>query len=403
MRILQINSVWGIGSTGRIASGIHDMLLNKGHESYIAYGRDVPRKSDTYIKIGSNLDNYIHFALTRIFDKHGFGSCKATKNFIKKIAHLDPDIIHLHNIHGYYLNIKYIFNYLKESGKPVVWTLHDCWSFTGHCAYFDYIGCNKWKIGCYDCPEKRSYPASIFFDSSRSNYQEKKEIFTGVKNLTIVTPSKWLAGLVKQSFFKEYPVKVIYNGIDIEVFKPTQSNFRLKYNLENKFIILGVANVWDRRKGLNYFIKLSEYLKEDEVIVVVSLPKKQKKEIPKNIIGIARTNNARELAEIYSAADVFVNPTLEDNFPTTNLEAMACGTPVITFDTGGSVESIDENTGYIAEKGNLAHLRKIINEIKQRERKQLSEQCISRVVALFDKNDRFLDYIKLYESILKEV
>ena len=176
MRVLQINSVCGIGSTGRIASDIHDILIKKGHESYIAYGRDVPRNCNTSIRIGNNLDNYKHFALTRAFDKHGFGSSKATRDFIKQITWLDPDIVHLHNIHGYYINIKYLFDYLKESGKPVVWTLHDCWSFTGHCAYFDYAGCDKWKSGCYCCPEKRSYPASIFFDSSKSNYQEKKEI-----------------------------------------------------------------------------------------------------------------------------------------------------------------------------------------------------------------------------------
>ena len=231
MRVLQINSVCGVGSTGRIATDIHSMLIQKGYESYIAYGRDLPKNCTASIKIGTKLDNYIHVALTRALDKHGFGSIKATRNFIKKVDQLDPDIIHLHNIHGYYINIKVLFDYLKKSGKPVIWTLHDCWSFTGHCAHFDYAGCNKWTTGCHNCPEKSSYPASIFFDNSRVNYQMKKEIFTGVKDLTIVTPSKWLANLVKQSYLKEYPVKVINNGIDLEVLN-LQAILE-KYNLNN--------------------------------------------------------------------------------------------------------------------------------------------------------------------------
>ena len=394
MRVLQINSVCGVGSTGRIATDIHSMLIQKGYESYIAYGRDLPKNCTTSIKIGTKLDNYIHVALTRALDKHGFGSIKATRNFIKKVDQLDPDIIHLHNIHGYYINIKVLFDYLKKSGKPVIWTLHDCWSFTGHCAHFDYAGCNKWTTGCHNCPEKSSYPASIFFDNSRVNYQMKKEIFTGVKDLTIVTPSKWLAGLVKLSYLKEYPVKVINNGIDLEVFKPTQSDFRKKYNLENKFIILGVANVWGRRKGFKYFIELSEKIKNDEAIVMVGLSKKQKESLPKNIIGITKTNNVKELAEIYTAADVFVNPTLEEVMGLTNVEALACGTPVITFDTGGSVECIDKNTGYVVEKGNLEHLIQAIESLKRDVDRAKSSKARAR--NLFNKNDRFEEYIQLY-------
>lgn len=398
MKVLQINSVCGIGSTGRIATDIHNILIEQGHESYIAYGRDLPKNCDNAIRIGTKIDNYTHVAKTRVLDKHGFGSIKATIEFIDEVEELDPDIIHLHNIHGYYINIEILFNYLKEANKPVVWTLHDCWSFTGHCAYFDYACCNKWQKGCYKCPEKKSYPSSFVFDNSKKNYVSKKDIFTGVDNLTIVTPSNWLADLVKKSYLKEYSVKVINNGIDLDVFKPTKGNFKDKYNLNNKYIILGVASAWDRRKGLKYFVELADKVSEDEVIVLVGLTEKQINQIPKNIIGITRTNNVEELVDIYSSADVFVNPTLEDNYPTTNLESLACGTPVITFDTGGSPECIDSETGIVVEKGNLDALLLAINKIKSI---VIDEKILLRRSKLFDKTNRFNDYIDVYKSLLE--
>jgi len=402
MKVLQINSVCGYGSTGRIATDIHNILTEQGHKSYVAYGRGEARNCETSIKIGSNYDVYKHVALTRVFGKHGFGSKKATIEFIDKVKKLDPDIIHLHNIHGYYINIELLFKYLKEANKPVVWTLHDCWAFTGHCAYFDYIGCDKWKDRCYNCLQKNSYPKSIFIDNSNYNYERKKELFIGVKNMTIVTPSKWLANLVNQSFLKEYSVKVINNGIDLEIFKPTESNFRKKYKLEDKFIILGVASVWDRRKGLKYFIELAEKVSEDEVIVLVGLSDKQIEQIPKNVIGITRTNNVEELVDIYSSADVFVNPTLEEVMGLVNVEALACGTPVITFNTGGSIECIDAETGFVVEKGNLNELIDRIVEIKKKGKSNYSMKCVKRAIKLYDKNDRFNEYIELYDSHLSK-
>ena len=399
MKVLQINSVCGIGSTGRIATDIHKMLIEQGHESYIAYGRDLAKNCDNAIRIGNKFGIYFHVVKTRLVDKHGFGSKKATQEFIKEVEKIDPDIIHLHNIHGYYINIEILFNYLKKANKPVVWTLHDCWTFTGHCSYFDFVGCKKWKTGCYDCLEKTSYPASRFQDNSKDNYKRKKDIFTGVRNLTIVTPSNWLARLVKKSYLREYPVKVINNGIDLEVFKPTKNNFKEKNNIANKFIILGVASVWDRRKGLKYFIKLSENLKEDEIIILVGVSEKQKKDLPKNIIGITRTNNVNELVEIYTAADVFVNPTLEDNFPTTNLEALACGTPVITFDTGGSGESIDEKCGFIVEKGDDFKLLQKIREVKTKSKITVSKKCIEIAKSKYEKTSNFNKYLRLYNDV----
>lgn len=399
MKVLQINSVCGYGSTGRIATDIYKILEEQGHECVIAYGRGTAPEGIKTIKIGTNLDNYMHVAKTRLLDKHGFGSTKATKEFIKKVKAYDPDVIHLHNIHGYYINIELLFNYLKEANKPVVWTLHDCWAFTGHCAYFDYVGCNKWKSGCNKCPQKNSYPQSLLKDNSQYNYEKKKKLFTGIRNMTIITPSKWLAGLVKESFLKEYNVKVINNGIDLNVFCPqNKSIFRKKYNIEDKFTILGVADIWDERKGLKYFIELSKLIDNDSIIILVGLNDKQLSQLSPNIIGIKRTNNIEEIVEIYSAADVFVNPTLEDNFPTTNLEALACGIPVVTFNNGGSVESIDESCGVTVENNNIDELVAAISRIKVN--KLSEEKCIKKAKG-FDKKDRFNEYIKLYKLIMR--
>lgn len=394
MKILQINSVCGVGSTGRITTDLYKVLEEQGHECKIAYGRGVAPEGIDSIKIGSNLDNYTHVFKTRVFDKHGFGSVNATKKFIKEVKEYDPDIIHLHNIHGYYINIEILFNYLKEANKPVVWTLHDCWAFTGHCSHFDYVGCDKWKNGCNDCIQKNEYPSSKVIDNSKFNYEKKKELFTSVKNMTIVTPSKWLANLVKESFLGKYPVEVINNGIDLDVFKPTKSKFRRIYNLQDKFIVLGVASVWTERKGLKYFIELSEKLSDDYKIVLVGITEKQRKEISKKILAITKTNNVKELAEIYTASDVFLNPTLEDTFPTTNLEALSCGTPIITFNTGGSIESVNDKCGLIVKKESKEKLIRGIQKIKLNN--NYKEECINES-RKYNKLDRYNEYISLYK------
>ena len=400
MNILQINSVCGIGSTGRIATDIHAILEENGHKSTIAYGRDLPKNCSETIKIGNKLDNYAHVAKTRIFDDHGFGSKSATKQFIQEMRALNPDVIHLHNIHGYYLNVELLFQYLKEVKKPVVWTLHDCWSFTGHCAYFDFAGCEKWKTGCYACPEKKEYPKTMVLDQSKRNYLKKRLLFQGVENLTIVTPSEWLGDVVRTSFLGTYDIQVINNGVDTSVFKPTESNIREKLQLTNAFMILGVASVWDRRKGLKYFLELSSKLKKDEKIVLVGVSDEQIKGLPENIIGISRTNNVNELAELYSLADVFVNPTLEDNYPTTNLESQACGTPVITFRTGGSPESIQEFSGIITKSKTVEEIRKSIDGIKNDERYKNADAILEHVRANFSKKEKFAEYIELYHKVL---
>lgn len=403
MRILQINSVCGIGSTGRIATDIHHILIEEGHESYIAYGRGFPVNCESTFRIGTKYDNYAHVALTRIYDKHGFGSTKATEKFIKKIDELEPDIIHLHNIHGYYINIEMLFGYLKKSDKTFIWTLHDCWAITGHCSNFDNIGCNKWRTGCSDCRYKSSYPTSLLFDNSQENYIRKKNIFTKVNNLMIVTPSQWLADIAKNSFLREYPIKVINNGINLNIFKPTKSLFRKNFLLEDKFIILGVANVWNTAKGFEYFLELSKHLDKNKVIVMVGLTKKQLIHLPKNIIGIQNTSNIQELAEIYSTSDVFVNPTLEEVLGLTNLEALGCGTPVITFNTGGSPETIDDTCGIVTKEQSIDALIETIEIIYKQGKDYYTQNCIKRAKQLYSKKDMIHEYISTYTSNLNSI
>lgn len=403
MNLLQINASVNSGSTGRIAEDIGRVWMESGNESYIAAANTNQPSKSKVIKIGSASDRYLHGFKTRMFDRHGFGSKNATKKFVTEIEEINPDIIHLHNLHGYYLNIEVLFNYLKSVQKPVVWTFHDAWSFTGHCSYFDRVNCYKWQTGCFSCPNKTGYPASYGLDQSKRNFYDKKLIFNSVQLLQIVTPSKWLGNHVQHSFLQKYPIQVIHNGIDSNSFKPQNSNAEIKkrWNHTGKKIILGVASIWDRRKGLDDFIQLSKSIKSDEQIVLVGLEQKIVDGLPANITGITRTESIADLAELYAAAEVFVNPTYVDNFPTTNLEALACGTPVITYNTGGSPEAIDEKTGIIVQKGNIDDLKNAVERVIENGKEYYSANCRERAVSLFNKDDRFNDYLKLYQSMIK--
>ena len=371
LRILFISEVCGHTSTGKICAGLAEQLASEGNEVRIAYGRDgyVPDKYKKYaIRIGTEIDVKMAALQTRLFDNNGFASKRATKVFMKWATEFDPDVLWLHNLHGYSINVEILFDWIKSRPKMrVKWTLHDCWAFTGHCSYFTAVKCEQWKSHCSYCSQLRRYPKCYLKGNVYKNYDRKRAAFTGVKNMTLITPSKWLADLVKQSYLKEYPVEVHYNTIDTNVFKPTPSDFREKYGLQNRIIVLGVANVWEERKGLNDFYKLAGMLDVNKYkIVLIGLSKKQMKEIPSQILGIERTNNARELAGIYTAADVFFNPTYEDNYPTVNLEAEACGTRVFTYDVGGCKETITLSQSATVPAGNISAIyTKIIGLYKE--------------------------------------
>lgn len=398
-KILLINVTCGQGSTGRIVTGIYDELSRRGHTCMAAYGRGTAPEGYRAYRIGSELDVRIHGVLSRITDRHGFYSTRATKQFIEKIKEFGPDIVHMHNIHGYFLNVKLLFEFLKDSGIQVIWTLHDCWSFTGHCTHFEYTGCEKWQSGCCNCQQLKEYPKSILMDSSVKNHKQKRELFTSIDNLFLVTPSVWLKEKVQQSYMGKYPITTVPTGINLQVFRPTKSSLRDKYNLGDKFVVLGVANPWRERKGLLEFIKLSKLLDDRYKIVMLGLKPGQMKKLPKNIIALGRTDSIEEMAQWYSTSDAYVNLTFEDTFPTTNIEALACGTPVVTYKVGGSPESLDETCGVAVSKGNIEDVVAALDSI--RNGKDLSSECVSRA-ALYSSESRFSQYFEeVYAQFLQ--
>ncbi len=347
MRYVIISTVAGADSPGRLAANICRKLEEDGHEVVLAYSRVAKNCNDiTKIKIGNIVDYGIHLIGTRLNDDHGLFSTISTKKFLKWLDEYIPDVVWLHNIHGYYLNYIELFKWIKHTHVKVIWTLHDCWAFTGHCAYFTFAQCEKWKTGCGDCPIKSNYPKSLV-DNSRRNYRLKKKSFSNVDNMTIITPSQWLADLAMQSFLKKYDIVVEKNKIDTSVFYKRE-NAKNRYN---KKIVLAVANGWGPRKGEKDIYELSKLLDDSYVILMVGLSKKQIKKLPKGIVGIERTSDQDELAKLYSIAEWFINPTYEDNYPTVNLEAQACGCRVITYDVGGCPETIYTSNSFVIPIG----------------------------------------------------
>ncbi len=398
MKVLQINTVCGIRSTGRICTDLAEILENDGCECRIAYGREsVPDKYQKYAyKIGNDTNVKIDALKTRFLDNAGFNSTAATKRFIKWIECFDPDIIHLHNIHGYYINIRLLFKFLKDYGKPVIWTLHDCWAFTGHCAHFTMASCDKWKNGCYSCSQKNVYPTSLFLDRSKRNYQLKKDLFTSLDNLIIVTPSKWLADMAKQSYLKKYEIIAIPNGIDLDVFKPTYGDFRERYGLENKKIILGAATSWPESKNLKLFSQVAEVLDDSYKVVVVGVPQEQAARYSEKMLAIPRTNSVEEMSEIYTCADVFANLGLEETMGLTTVEAMACGTPVITSNCTAVPEVVTEDSGIVIKnldvQGVVAGIEKVLS------------QCYNDTFSnarKYEKAQQYRKYIDLYNKIIQ--
>ena len=404
-RILQINVVAGTGSHGRIVAQLNSRAASLEWEGYIAYGRgDVSEENGRAFRIGNDIDKYLHAAQTRLFDRHGLGSVKATGELVRKIREIRPDIIHLHNIHGYYLNYEVLFNYLNSTDIPVVWTLHDCWAFTGHCAQVAYTKCDKWLDGCCHCPEKRMYPESWFADRSEQNYELKKRLFTANKNLTVVTVSDWLKDLVGQSFLKVHPVERIYNGINLSVFRNHADwgvNVRHQYGIGERKLVLGVANVWNERKGLNDFTTLRHILGSEYVIMLVGLTEGQKNILPSGIIGVGPTHSLHELASYYSAADVYVNPSWEESLSVTNIEAIACGTPVASYSSGGTPETLDKKTGIIVSQKNIGALAEAVKILCNRsDRAVFAGNCRNRAEKVFNSTRMCDEYFALYNKIL---
>ena len=398
MRILLINSVCGTGSTGKIIADIVNLLKKSGHEAKVLYGVGEARGviPQDAVKTANQWDYYLHNGLSRITDHAGLYSRKATYRLIQEIKIYAPDLIHLHTLHGYYINYEILFEFLKKANIPVAWTLHDCWPFTGHCTNYSAVGCRQWQDKCIDCPQLHRYPKCWFTGDAEKNFIRKKTAFTGLQNLVITAPSHWLADQISASFLKDYPVQVIPNGIDRSIFHPQGGDLRERYSLQGKKIVLGVANVWSKSKGTDDMILLSQILDKTYQIVMIGLTSKQMEDLPKEIIGIQRTKNQQALAQWYSEADVFVNPTYEETFGLTTVEAQACGTPVVVYETGGCPETVTYGNGTIVPQGNLEKLKEaVVNVVCA------GKHADSFAIKLFDKELVYQEYFHLYARIIQ--
>ena len=410
-KIVQINPVLRTNtSTGRIMQEIGALAEKNGWKNYCAYsrGRDCMMNCTTEtIPVGNRISTALHGLATRLADRHGLASTRATRRFVEQLRDIDPDIVHIHNIHGYFLDYRVLFDYLSHSRAKVIWTVHDCWLFTGHCYYYSYVGCNRWQEECHDCPQRGAFPRSIFVDRSRRNFIDKRRAFTSlpVDRMTIIPVSDWMKDELSSSFLKDYPMQVIHNGIDTDVFSPRRNtSVRKALGIsDDKKIILGLASIWSREKGLDDFIAMSRLLADDEVIVLVGVDSDTARRLPASIRSIERTSDVGQLAELYSEATAFVNPTWQDNYPTVNLEAMSCGTPVVTYRTGGSVESIDGTTGgAIVEQGDVQGLLSAVRQIASAGRYAFSDACRRFARDNFRKEERYNNYLELYDELIRK-
>lgn len=399
MRIIQLNTFCGIKSTGRICTEIAKLVETDGGECLIGYGAGmVPREDERFaLRIGNPLERKLYSATRKLLDCEGYGSHAGTHQLIQALKAFQPELIHLHNLHGCYLNLKILFDYLRESGLPVLWTLHDCWPFTGHCAYFDYVGCERWHTGCHDCPQLRSYPICYGLDGSKRNYAFKKALFTSLDNLHFVAPCNWMRKPLSRSFLAHYPVSTIYNGVDLEHFRPTQSDLRQRYGLEDRRVVLAVASDWDERKGLRFLESAAQKLGEGYRFVVIGLSAAQINALPVGMLGIGQTADVGELAAWYTTADCFANASMEDNMPMVNLEALACGTPVAMFHTGGCPEAINDQCGLVVKQGDAEGLANAVHILCQ-SKAERRMACLERA-AQFDSRQTFKSYVELYKEL----
>lgn len=405
LRLLLINVSQNWGSTGKISEQIGRIARDEGWSVYMAHGsRYVNPSQLNDILVSNRGEEYVHYGKSLLFDAQGLGSKGATRRLCNKLDEIKPDIIHLHIMHGCYINYEILFQYVHNHHIPIVWTLHDCWAFTGHCVHFGESQCMKWQTHCCQCPSKHTFPKSLLLDRSFRNFEKKRAAFLSADNMTIVPVSKWLGSLVEQSFLGKYPVHVISNGVDLDIFKFVKSDLKGRLGLNNKFMLLGVAQEFGKRKGLLDFCRLSRNLDDNFQIVLVGLSDKEKRQIEgANIMGFGQTNGVEELVEFYSSADVLLSLSYEETFGLTIAEGMACGTPAVIYDNTGQSEIVNEDTGIKVNTGDVEGVKKAIINVCTKGRSYYSQTCRDRVARLFNKDERFADYIKLYKKLLVEM
>lgn len=401
--LLQFNVYANCASTGRLAEDLGDVALKAGWKSYVAFGREFRPSHSELIKVGTKFDVYAHVLKTRLFDRHGFGSERATKKLIKQIDEIKPDVIQFQNVHGYFLNLPIILNYIAEKNIPLIWSLHDCWSMTGHCAHFALNGCEKWKEECNHCPLLKDYPNSWGWDSSKRNHREKRKLIEAIPRLTIVSGSEWLANIAKQSYFKNRDIRVIPDGIDTEIYSPKSGvhELRTQYNLENKFVILASGTAWPYYKGLADYAKLRQVLSSEYAIVIVGMLPKEIESLPKGLIGVPRTKTPEELARWYSAADCVMSLSRLESFGLTPVEGFACGTPAIVYNCTSTPELITPETGFVAEVGNIEDVKAKVEMMRKIGKSSYAKRCREIALEKYDRNVCFNQYLSLYEDLIK--
>lgn len=395
MKVIQINVDWDNGGPGTIEKDIYDTLISQGHKCKIIYSRGKYPENNDLIRIGNDFDIKVHALLSRITGLEGYFSIKATKRIINVIRNYNPDIIQLHNLLGHYINHPYLFRFLKGLNIPIVWTLHDCSPFTGHCINFDRVNCEKWKIKCDKCPLYKEYPYSYIFDTSKKIFEDKQKWFSELNNLHLIAPSQWMFNIIKDSILKKKNLVVINNGINLEQFEPTKSDLRKQYKLEDKVVLLSAAYIWNEMKGIKVLKELSDKMPEKYALVLIG--NNSDKSLLRNTIFIPAISDKRILAQWYSTADIFVNPTLGDNFPTVNIEALSCGTPIVTYNTGGSPEIVGSECGQIVKSNTVKELIEKIQMIDTNTEMRI--KCRKRALE-YDRNIVYKKYLQLYQNIL---
>ena len=392
-KLLIINVALNWGSTGRIAEQVGSLAKDNGWNVMIAHGARYQNPTQfSHYQVSSSFEEKMHWGISQFWDGQGRGSWFATKRLLKEIDAFQPDVVHMHVIHGYYINYGLIMNYFKEKNIPVVWTLHDCWAFTGHCAYFTAANCEKWKTQCGQCPIPHDFP-NTYLDRSKANYNRKKQVYGDMQNLVLAPVSQWLGDLVKESFLGKHDIQVVYNGIDVDVFKPSVSNFKEKLGIEGKYLLLGVAQGFDERKGLKDFFKLSEMLPDDYQVVLLGAMEDEIAIAPTSVIALPKTESLQELVEAYSAADVLLSLSYEETFGLTPVEAMACGTPAIVYNNTAQPEHITPETGFVVENGDLDTLVTRIKTLCENGKANYSEACRERAVNVYNKDNCYNMYI----------
>lgn len=402
--LLQINGCANIASTGRMAEDIGDVAIANGWKSYIAYGRSACKSNSNLIKIGSKVSVLCHVLQARFFDRCGRASIHSTNELLKQIDRISPDVIQLHNLHGYFVNVPLLLNYIAKHDIPTIWTLHDCWPITGHCAHFALSNCNKWRTLCYDCPIRNEYPKS-FIDNSTNNYNIKKEAIENIPRISFITGSKWMYEIAKSSFIGNRSINIIPHGIDIDIFQPREeaNKLRNKLGLSDKFVILATGTSWEDYKGLGDFCKLRKELSSDYEILVVGLPLNKINDLPIGIRGFSKTNSPFELSVFYSMADCVMSLSRLESFGLTPVEGFACGTPAIVYNSTALPELITEQTGYVVEPGDIEDLKHKLSLLKQRGKRFYSESCRKIAVEKYNKKISYNKYISIYSKYINNI